>query len=383
MDFNFNEEQLELREVARGFLADHSGSEQVRAGMAKEHGFDPGLWKQIGEELGWTSVAIPEAYGGLGLGYVELVALLETMGEALLCAPFFSSVCLGANAILVAGSEEQKKELLPSIALGETLATLAFCEAHGGWDADAVKTTFEEQDQGFVLQGTKRFVPDGHVADLFVVVARRAGSSGEDGLALFAVPAHNEKISRKRLTTMDPTSRQAEIHFDGVVVPANARLGDESTGWAAVSRILDLAGVCLAAEQVGGAQRCLDLAVDYAKQREQFGRPIGSFQAIKHKCANMMVKVESARSAAYYAACAAVEESEELPVVASIAQAAASDAYFECAGDALQIFGGVGFTWEYDIQLYFKRARSNALFLGDGAHHRERVACRIGLGVPA
>ncbi|MED5260970.1 MAG: acyl-CoA dehydrogenase family protein [Myxococcota bacterium] len=383
MDFSFNEEQLELREVARGFLADHSGSEQVRAGMASELGYDPQLWKQIGSELGWTSVAIPEEYGGLGFGTVELVALLEVMGESLVCSPFFASVGLAANAILVAGEEGQKQALLPGIAEGDTRATLAFSEARGGWSADSVSTTFEETDNGFLLEGTKRFVPDGHVADLLVVVARRKGTSGQEGIALFAVPATSPNLSRQRLPTMDSTSRQAEIQLDGVEVSSDARLGGESSSWEAVAQALDIAGICLAAEQTGGAQRCLDLAVEYAKEREQFGRPIGSFQAIKHKCADMMVQVESARSAVYYAACAAAQGNAELPVVASVAQATASDAFFGCAGDAIQIFGGVGFTWEYDIQLYFKRARSSAVLLGDATYHRELVAQRIGLGSPA
>ena len=383
MDFSFNEEQLELREVARGFLADQSGPDRVRAAMASDLGYDPQLWKQLGSELGWTAIAVPEECGGLGLGHVELVALLEVMGESLLCGPFFSSICLGANAILTAATPSQKEALLPTIAEGETIATLALSEAEGGWNPQSIETTFEERGDGFVLNGTKRFVPDGHIADLLLVAARRAGTSGEDGMALFAVPADTKNISRRRLPAMDQTRQQAEIQLDGVDVPADAQLGGGSTSWAALSRGLDLAGVCLAAEQVGGAQRCLDLAVAYAKEREQFGRPIGSFQAIKHKCADMMVKVESARSAVYYAACAAAEENDELPVVASIAQAAASDAYFECAGDAIQIFGGVGFTWEYDIQLYFKRARSSAVLLGDAAHHRELVARRIGLGEPS
>jgi alkylation response protein AidB-like acyl-CoA dehydrogenase len=381
MDFHWNEEQLELREVARAFLAEHSTGDALRAVMGSELGFDPALWKQLGAELGWTAVAIPEEFGGLGLGFVELTALLEVMGEALLCSPFFASVCLGARVILEAGNDDQKREWLPAIAEGECIATLAFSEASGRWDATSIETTFEEDGDGFVLSGTKRFVPDGHCADLLVVVARRAGSRGDDGIALFAVSAQSPGISRRRLPTMDQGFRQAEIEFDSVRIPASARLAGSENGAKALERTLALAAVGLAAEQVGGAQRCLDMAVAYASEREQFGRPIGSFQAIQHKCADMMVKIESARSAAYYAGCAAAESSEDLLEVASIAKAAASDAYSHAAAEALQIFGGVGFTWEYDIHLYFKRARSTAKFLGDVAYHRERVARYIGLGV--
>jgi alkylation response protein AidB-like acyl-CoA dehydrogenase len=382
MDFVFNEEQQELRSAARSFLEDHSGSDQVRSAMESELGFDPKIWAQIGTELGWTSVSIPEEYGGLGLGYVELVALLEVMGESLLCSPFFSSICLAANAILVAGTEGQKAELLPGLAEGVQTGTLAYTEANGRWDLDAIATSATREGNDFILSGHKRFVLDGHSADLLVVAARRTGSEGSEGISLFALPAETAGITRKLLPTMDQTRRQAEIILDNVRIPASCLLGEEGNSGPALEKALCLAGVALAAEQVGGAQRCLDLAVDYAKERVQFGRPIGSFQAIKHKCADMMIKVESARSAAYYAGCIAAEGGEELAAVASTTQAAASDAYFDCAGDSLQIHGGVGFTWEYDVHLYFKRARSSAVFLGDGAYHREKVARLLGLGVP-
>ena len=276
MDFHWNEEQLELREVARAFLADHSTGDAIRAVMGSELGFDPALWKQLGSELGWTAVAIPEEFGGLGLGFVELTGLLEVMGEALLCSPFFSSVCLGAGAILEAGSDDQKREWLPAIAEGKCIATLACSEASGHWDAASIETIFEEDSDGFVLSGTKRFVPDGHCADLLVVVARRAGSRDDDGIAFFCgIPAESAGISRRRLPTMDQSFRQAEIEFDSVRVSASARLSGNENGAKALERTLELAAVGLAAEQVGGAQRCLDLAVAYAGEREQFGRPIG------------------------------------------------------------------------------------------------------------
>ena len=379
MDFAFTEEQEELRESARGFLEEFSGSEQVRRAAESELGYDPELWKQLGAELGWTSVVIPEEYGGLGLSYVELVALLEMMGGALLCAPFFSSVCLGGNALLIGGTEEQKQQHLPGIAEGQTRATLAATEANGRWDAMGIEALARADGGDFVLNGTKTFVVDGGCADLLIVAARREGSSGEEGISLFVVPGDAPGIERRTLPTMDQTRRQAEVALRDVRLPAAALMGEEGAGWAALKETLERAAVALSAEQVGGAQRCLDMAVDYAKEREQFGRPIGSFQAIKHKCADMMVVVESARSAAYYAGCVVAEASDELPAVASLAKAYASDAYFKCAADSLQIHGGVGFTWEYDVHLYFKRAKSSETLLGDAAYHRELLARHIGL----
>ena len=379
MDFAFTAEQEELRAAARAFLSDHSSSEAVRRAMASDLGFDAELWKRIGHDLGWTSVHIPEAYGGSGLGYVELVALLEVMGEWLLCAPFFSSVCLAANAILAAAGESQKSEWLPGIAAGRTIAALAFDEAAAHGSRFACEATARRDGGDYVLAGRKRFVLDGHCAELLVVAARSPGSRGQDGVSLFAVPAAAAGLERRALPTMDSTRRLADVELRDVRVPVSARLGDEGSGAAALARALDLAAVALAAEQVGGAQRCLDMAVGHAKERIQFGRPIGSFQAIKHTCADMMVAVESARSAAYYAGCVAAEGGDDLARVASLAKAWCSEAYFRCAADALQVHGGVGFTWEYDVHLHLKRARAGESFLGLPAWHRERVARSLGL----
>ncbi len=380
MNFAFTEEQEQLRATARAFLAEHAGSEQLRRAMQSELGFDPELWKRIGSQLGWPGVAIPEAYGGLGLGFVELVALMEVMGEALLCAPFLSSVCLAGTALLQAGSEEQKRAHLPGIATGETLAALAWTEPGGEWGAGDVAATARRDGADFVLEGRKRYVLDGHCASLLLVAARAEGSSGEQGLDLFVVPADAPGLACRRLPTLDQTRRLAALELDAVRVPGGARLGQGKVGggYAALERALDLAGIALAAEQVGGAQRCLDLSVDYAKGRRQFGRPIGSFQAIQHKCADMMLRVESARSAAYHAGCVATEGGD-LSRASALAQAYCSEAYFRCAAEALQIHGGVGFTWESDVHLYLKRARSSEVFLGDPAWHRERLARQIGL----
>jgi alkylation response protein AidB-like acyl-CoA dehydrogenase len=380
--FAFNEEQEELRRSARAFLRDQSSGEQVRAAMESDSGYDEDLWRRVGAEMGWTAVTIPEQYGGLGLGYVELVALLEEMGATLPCIPFFSSIALGANAFLIAGTEQQKGDHLPGIAAGETVATLALTEKGGGWDADSITTTARLDGSDYVLDGAKAYVPDGPMADGFVVAARLPGTNGEDGVRLFCLPADQEGVSRTRQFTMDQTRPQAEVVLHEVRVPGSALMngapeGDEA--WPAITRILDLAAIALAAEQVGGAQRCLDMSVQYAQERIQFGRAIGSFQAVKHKLADMMLQVESARSAAYYAGWAAAEGEGDVAELASIAKAYCSDAFFQCAADSIQIHGGVGFTWEYDVHLFFKRAKSSETLLGDAAYHRELVARRIAL----
>jgi alkylation response protein AidB-like acyl-CoA dehydrogenase len=370
LNFAFTEEQEELRATARAFLADHSGPAQVRAVMETELGHDPSVWKRIGAELGWTAVAIPEAYGGLGLSWVEVAALQELMGEALFCAPYLATIGLAASAIEAAADEAQKARLLGSLAGEGAIAALASSTA----------TTWRRDGADYVLDGVERPVVDGHCADLLVIAARAPGSAGAEGVSLFAVPAATPGLERAALPTLDRTRRLAELRLAGVRVPASGRLGAEGAAAPALARALALGAIALAAEQVGVAQRSLDLAVAYAKERVQFGRPIGSFQAIKHKCADMMVKLEAARSAAYWAACVAADaKAKELALAASAAKAAASDAAFFCAGSALQIFGGVGFTAEYDIQLYFKRARASGALLGDAAFHREQVAKRIGL----
>jgi alkylation response protein AidB-like acyl-CoA dehydrogenase len=291
-------------------------------------------------------------------------------------------VCLAANAILAAGTEEQKAALLPRIASGEVIATLAFTEPNGRWDASGITMEAVPTDSGpdggggYTLDGTKMFVLDGHTADLVVVAARSAGSGGTEGISFFTVDAQAPGLTRTALSTMDQTRKQARLEFSEV--PATL-LGQEEAGWAALSKTLDQAAVCLAAEQVGGAQRCLDMSVEYAKVRIQFGRPIGSFQAIKHKCADMLLEVESAKSAAYYAGWAAAEDNDELPVVASLAKAYCSEAYFHTAAENIQIHGGIGFTWEHDAHLYFKRAKSSEILFGDPTYHRELLAQRIGI----
>ncbi len=371
MNFAFSEEQEELRRSIRRFLEDKSPSAEVRRLMETEDGFDRAVWDQMANQLGLQAMAIPEEYGGAGFGYVELVVVFEETGAALLCAPLFSTVALGANALLSSGDESAKADLLPGIASGETIATLAFTEDSGRWDLDGVELTAVEHNGTWTLTGHKMYVLDGHSADLILVAARTPA-----GISLFAVAGDAEGLTRTTLATMDQTRKQARLELSST--PARL-IGTDGGAGPVLTRTLDLAAVALAAEQVGGAQRCLDMSVDYAKNRIQFGRPIGSFQAIKHKCADMLLEVESAKSAAYYAGWAAAEDSDELPVVASLAKSYCSEAYFHAAAENIQIHGGIGFTWEHDAHLYFKRAKSSELLLGDPSYHRELLAQRIGI----
>ena len=371
MNFAFSDEQEELRTAVRRFLSEKSPETEVRRLMDTTEGYDPAVWSQMADQLGLQSLTIPEEFGGSGFTYVELLVVLEEMGAALLCAPFFSSVALAANALLTSGDDEAKKSYLPGIASGETIATLAITEDNGKWDFSGIECKAEKKGDGWVLNGHKMFVLDGHVANLIIVAARSA-----KGVSLFAVQGDAPGLTRTPLPTMDQTRKQARLEFSDT--PA-VLIGTDGGAEPGLSKTLDLAAVALAAEQVGGAQRVLDASVEYAKTRIQFGRPIGSFQAIKHKCADMLLEVESAKSAAYYAAWAAAEDSDELPVVASLAKSYCSEAYFHSAAENIQIHGGIGFTWEHPAHLYFKRAKSSELLLGDPSYHRELLAQRIGI----
>jgi alkylation response protein AidB-like acyl-CoA dehydrogenase len=371
VNFAFSEEQDELRRAVRRFLEEKSPESEVRRLMDTTEGYDPAVWSQMADQLGLQSLIIPEEHGGSGFGYVELIVVLEEMGTALLCAPFFSTVALAANAVLTSGDESAQRYLLPGLASGATIGTLAITEDNGRWDFDAVELRATKVADGWALDGHKSFVIDGHIADLVLVAGRT-----DKGLSLFGVKGDAEGLTRTPLATMDQTRKQARLEFAST--PAWL-IGTEGGAEPGLAKTLDLAAVALAAEQVGGAQHCLDSSVEYAKTRIQFGRPIGSFQAIKHKCADMLLEVESARSAAYYAGWAAAEDSDELPVVASLAKSYCSEAYFHAAAENIQIHGGIGFTWEHTAHLYFKRAKSSELLFGDPAYHRELLAQRIGI----
>jgi alkylation response protein AidB-like acyl-CoA dehydrogenase len=280
-------------------------------------------------------------------------------------------VVLAANTLLHSGDDAAKKDFLPGIASGETIATVAFTEPSGKWDESGIEMEATASGDGWTMSGTKMFVLDGHTAGLVLVAARTP-----QGVSLFAVEGDAAGLTRTPLSTMDQTRKQARVEFDGT--PARL-VGTDGDGWNVLSKVLDLVAIGLAAEQVGGAQKVLDMAVEYAKVRVQFGRPIGSFQAIKHKCADMLLEVESAKSAAYYGMWCASELNDELPSVASLAKAYCSEAYFHAAAENIQIHGGIGFTWEHPAHLYFKRAKSSELLFGDPTYHRELLAQRIGI----
>jgi alkylation response protein AidB-like acyl-CoA dehydrogenase len=364
-------EQEELRASVRRFLADRVPITAVRELMEGSDGGDPAVWEMAGQQLGLQGIAIPEDYGGSGFTFAEQAVVLEELGAALYGGPYLASAVLAANALLASGDEGAKKAYLPDIASGAVIATLAFTEADGSWEPDASRLTAVPADGGWRLNGRKSFVLDGHTASLILVIGRT-----EAGLSLFAVPGDAGGLTRTVLPTLDQTRKLARLDFDGV---AATLIGADGAGEALLGGTLDIAAIAQAAEQLGGAQRALDMAVEYAKVRHQFGRPIGSFQAIKHRCADLLLEVESLRSAVGYAAAAVAEDSAEVPVVAALTKAYASDVYFHVAAENIQIHGGIGFTWEHDAHLYFKRAKASELFLGDATLHRERLATRIGL----
>ncbi|MFG3022403.1 acyl-CoA dehydrogenase family protein [Streptomyces sp. NPDC048254] len=370
MDFAFSDEQEELRDTVRSFLGRRSTPADVRRLMADARGYDEETWRLMAGQLGLQGLALPEEYGGSGFGLVELGVVMEEMGRALLCGPFLSSAVLAAQAVLASADRQACKDLLPGIASGETVATLAVTEQSGHWTADGIALSAEHTAGEWRLTGRKYYVPDGHVADLVLVAARTA-----QGVSLFAVDANAPGLTREALPTLDLTRKQAMLDFQ--VVPARL-LGADGAAWPALRRALDIAVIALAVEQVGGAFAALDMAVDYAKTRVQFGRVIGSFQAVKHQCADMLVAAESARATAHHALWAAATDAPDLRVVASGAKAYCSEAFTRCAEANVQIHGGIGFTWEHSAHLYLKRAKSAEIFLGAPREHRELLAQAAG-----
>lgn len=370
MKFSFSGEQEEFRSNLRRFLAERSPTKEVRRLMETETGWDREGWRRNNAELGLTAVRIPEAYGGHGFGFGELCIVLEEMGRALLCAPYFATAVLATGAILNAGSEAEKQALLPGIASGETVATLAFAEDGGQWDAAATTLIATPSAGGYRLDGHKSFVLDGHSADLIVVLARAPGSAGAEGLSLFTVRGDAAGLTRLALKGMDPTRKLARLEFASVEA---SLLGEAGKAAAPMERVLTEAAVCLANEMAGGAERLREDALAYAMLRVQFGRQIASFQSMKHKMADMLLEVELAKSAAYYAAAALDDDDADLAAMASLAKACASDTYMQTAIHAIQVHGGIGFTWDNDTHLWFKRAKSSEVLFGDAAHHRERM----------
>ncbi|MEX2393062.1 MAG: acyl-CoA dehydrogenase family protein [Actinomycetota bacterium] len=374
MDFGLNEDQETLAKYARDFLDNECPTTFVRKMLEHETAHDASFYQHIAQ-LGWMGIAIPEQFGGGGMTYVDLAVLLEEMGRALVPGPFFATVCLAAPVIVEAGNDAQKQDLLPQIASGERNATVAYTEASGNVEASGIEMSARADGNNFVLGGTKRFVLDAHVADTLIVAARTSdGGDPTDGVTLFIVGAKTPGVSIKQLNTMDMTRRLCDVTFENVTVGSDAVLGEVERGWSKLGSAIQRATGLLSAECVGGASKVLDLSVAYARERIQFGRPIGSFQAVKHKCADMLVDVELGRSAMYYAAWAASDEPNELALAASIAKAFCGEAYTRVATTGIHVHGGIGFTWEHDMHLYFKRAKSNEVLLGSPTYHRDRVA---------
>ncbi|OCB31953.1 acyl-CoA dehydrogenase [Mycobacterium malmoense] len=370
MGVGFTDEQNELRRVVRSFFESKADEAQVRRHMESPLDYDRSLWAQMSGELGLVGLAIPEEFGGQGSSFVEVGVVAEELGRALVPSPYFASAVLASSALLGSGDDAAQRRYLPGIASGATIASLAVTEESGRWEADAVHTRARETADGWVVDGAKAYVLDGYSAGVLLVAART-----DYGLSLFAVDRF-DRVARRALSTLDQTRKQAGIVFSA----APASLVGRAGGAAAVLRsTLALGCAALAAEQVGGAQRCLEMAVAYAKARRQFGRPIGSFQAIRHKCADVFLDIECARGAAYYAVRAAAQRSPELPAVASLAKACSSEAYARAAAANIQIHGGIGFTWEHPAQLYFKRAQSSGHLLGDAAFHRRLLADEVGI----
>jgi alkylation response protein AidB-like acyl-CoA dehydrogenase len=376
VDFAFSEEQEMLRRSAREFLAKECSSKVVRRLMESADGYDAALWKKLAD-LGWTALGIPEQYGGVGT-FLDLVVVLEEAGRALLPGPFFSTMGLAVPALIEAGTEAQKKEALGDIAAGSARATLALTEPSGRWDAAGVAMTAKPVGGGWQLDGVKLFVPDAATADYMVVAARTRGE-GEEGITLFLVKGKPDGMTVRPLETLDGTRRWSEVRFEGVRLDAEAVMGAPHKAWPQLKRALEWATAALCAEMVGGVQKVLETSTEYAKTRHQFGKPIGIYQAVSHKLADMLVLSESGRSATYYAAWTVDADAPDRSLASSMAKAYVSDAYRKVAGDGIQVHGGIGFTWEHDMHLYFKRAKSSEVTLGDATYHRELVAQALDL----
>jgi alkylation response protein AidB-like acyl-CoA dehydrogenase len=372
VDFAFSEEQEMLRSTVRTFVDRSYPESKVRELMAGQTGNDPALWRQMADQLGLQGLAIGEKHGGSGFGFQEVAIVMEELGRALVPAPFLASVVQAGTYLVHCGDDAAQADYLPGIAAGTTIGTLAIAEEGGHWDSGEISLTAADSSAGPALSGTKLFVVDGEAADLLLVATREP----DGGLSVYAVDRTAPGLSVQPLQTMDQTRKLAHLHFDAV--PARL-VGQRGSAAEPFQMAMYTGAIALAMEAVGGAQRALEMAVDYAKIRQQFGRPIGSFQAVKHKCADMLVEVEAARSAAYYGVWCASERNDELPLLASLAKSVCADAYFQVAGDNIQVHGGIGYTWEHPAHLYFKRAKSTQILLGDSAYHRDRLATLAGI----
>ncbi|SEF58357.1 Acyl-CoA dehydrogenase [Thermomonospora echinospora] len=373
MDLTFSDEHEELRRTVRSFLEDTSPESEVRRLMESGNGYDPGVWARMGTQLGLQGLAVPEEYGGAGGGALETGIVLEEMGRALLCAPYLATCVLATQAILASSDAGAARELLPGISCGVTVATLAFTEPGRAWNAPASDVTVRRSGGRLLLDGTKDLVLDGALADLVLVTA-----ADEQGTGLYAVAGDAAGLTRTSLNTLDTTRRLARLDFSGT--PAHP-VGTAGDGPRILARALEHASIALAAESVGGAQRMMELAVEHARTRVQFGRPIGAFQAVKHACADMYIDVESARATAHHAMWTAAESSADLDAdlaaAAALAKSCCADAYMRVATETIQVLGGIGVTWEHPAHLYFRRAKSSQLLFGDPTHHRNRLVDHI------
>jgi acyl-CoA dehydrogenase len=369
MNFDFSDDQKMLRDQARKFLSEKCTPKTVRKLYESGEGFDRALWKQVAE-MGWLGTAIPENYGGLGLGYLELCVIAEELGRALAPVPFASTAYLFAEAVLHAGSEDQKKKYLPKIAGGELIGAFARAEGSGAVTPKSIRTTFK----GGKLSGKKIAVPDGADADFAIVLARSSDEPGERGLALALVDLNGAGVTRRAEDSIDPSRKHAQITFDNASAEA---LGKPGEGWTNMSNVLNRAAIMTAFEQVGGADTCLVMAKDYAMQRYAFGRVIASYQAIKHKLADMYVNTELARSNAYYGAWALSTNARELPLAAAAARVSATQAFDYASKENIQTHGGIGFTWESDCHFYYKRARELSLNLGPQRAWKDKLVTAL------
>ena len=371
MNFSFSDDQILLRNSVRAALDEQCKPEHVRAMFDDPKGYSAELWGEMAK-LGWLGLPFPEEQGGAGLGFVELALVLEEMGRAAYPGPFFATVVLGGLGIMLGGAPAQRDKWLSAIAAGKARATAALLEEHLDWDPASVTATAAKSGSGWMLSGLKRFVPWAHVADVVLVPAR-----SPEGLSLFLVDPKASGVTLKPMVGIDLVSRWSEMRLDKVAVDADALLGQAGTAGPLLESLLRRAAVMSSAEMLGAARRCLDMSVEYAKVREQFGQPIGSFQAIRHRCAEMLLEVENAHAAVYYAAWALTAGAEDAAIAASICKAYVSEAARKVCGDAIQVHGGIGFTWEYDLHLYMKRAKALEPLYGDAEYHRELIARHV------
>ncbi len=371
MNFSFSEDQVLLRNSVRSALDEQCKPGHVRAMMEDPRGYGESLWGEMAK-LGWLGLPFPEEQGGAGLGLVELCLVLEELGRAAYPGPYFASVVLGGLGLVLAGSAAQKERWLPAIASGQARASAALLEEALDWSPAATSTTAARSGDGWTLRGVKRFVPWAHVADVVLVPAR-----APEGPSLFLVDPRAAGVTLTPMVSIDLANRWSEMRLEQVAVKADALMGQPGAAASALEALLRRAAVCAAAEMLGAARRCLDMSVDYAKVREQFGQPIGSFQAIRHRCADMLLDVENSHAAVYYAAWALTAGAEDAGIAASICKSYVSEAARKVCGDAIQVHGGIGFTWEYDLHLYFKRAKALEPLYGDAEYHRELIVRQL------